>query len=69
MGKQGNTMEEYVDSVLIDMSKRQFKLFSDQGDERVVDCETYDQFMSVFKLVRDKVDEEMIFYTKPNVAA
>jgi|TARA_R100000005_G_C4892297_1_gene138522 hypothetical protein len=62
-------MEEYVDSVLIDMSKRQFKLFSDQGDERVVDCETYDQFMSVFKLVRDKVDEEMIFYTKPNVAA
>jgi hypothetical protein len=69
VGKQGNTMEEYVDSVLIDMSKRQFKLFSDQGDERVVDCETYDQFMSVFKLVRDKVDEEMIFYTKPNVAA
>ena len=62
-------MEEYVDSVLIDMSKRQFKLFSNQGDERVVDCETYDQFMSVFKLVRDKVDEEMIFYTKPNVAA
>lgn len=69
MGKQGNTMEEYVDSVLIDMSKRQFRLFSDQGDEKVVDCETYDQFMSVFKLVRDKVDEELIFYTKPNVAA
>lgn len=62
-------MEEYVDSVLIDMSKRQFRLFSDQGDEKVVDCETYDQFMSVFKLVRDKVDEELIFYTKPNVAA
>ena len=62
-------MEEYVDSVHIDMSKRQFRLFSDQGDEKVVDCETYDQFMSVFKLVRDKVDEELIFYTKPNVAA
>ena len=62
-------MEEYVDSVLIDMSKRQFKLFSSEGDEKVVDCETYDQFMRVFKLVRDRVDEEMIFYTKPNVAA
>ena len=62
-------MEEYVDSVLIDMSKRQFKLFSSDGDEKVVDCETYDQFMRVFKLVRDRVDEEMIFYTKPKVAA
>jgi len=69
VGKQGNTMEEFVNSVLIDMSKRQFTLFSTQGDEKVVECETYDQFMSVFKVVRDKVDEEMIFYTKPNVAA
>lgn len=62
-------MEECVNSVLIDMSKRQFKLFSSEGDEKVVECETYDQFMSVFRVVRDKVDEEMIFYTKPNVAA
>ncbi len=61
-------MEEYVDSVLIDMGKRQFKLFSSEGDKRTVDCETYDQFMNVFKLVRDSIDEDMIFYTKPNVA-
>jgi len=62
-------MEEYVNSVLINMSKRQFTLFSTQGNEKVVKCDTYDEFMNVFKVVRDKVDEEMIFYTKPNVAA
>jgi len=69
VGKPGNTMEEYINSVLIDMSKRHFTLFSTQGNEKVIECNTYDEFMNVFKVVRDKVDEEMIFYTKPNVAA
>ena len=62
-------MEEYIDSVVIDMSQRKFTLFSTEGSEKVVECESYDQFMNVFKVVRDKVDEEMIFYTKPVVAA
>ena len=62
-------MEEYVDSVIIDMSKREFKLFSSKGDERIIKCETYDQFLSVLKVIRDRLNEDMIFYTKPNVAA
>jgi len=39
------------------------------GDEKVVDCETYDEFMNVFIHVRDNVDEDMIFYKKPLVAS
>lgn len=39
------------------------------GDEKTVDCETYDEFMNVFIHVRDKVDEDMIFYKKPLVAS
>ncbi len=62
-------MEEYVNSVLIDMSTRKFTLFSSLGNEKVVNCDNYDEFMNVFKVVRDKIDEDMIFYTKPNVAA
>ncbi len=55
-------MEDYLDSVLIDMNQRQFKLFSTSGDEKVVPCETVEQFMSVLNVVRDQVDEENIFY-------
>jgi hypothetical protein len=55
-------MEDYLENVLIDMSKRQFKLFSMLGDEKLVSCDTTEQFMSVLNLVRDKVDEDRIFY-------
>jgi len=63
------TMQEFLESVLIDTNRRQFKLFSNMGDEKTVDCETYDEFMNVFIHVRDKVDEDMIFYKKPLVAS
>lgn len=32
------------------------------GDEKLVSCDTTEQFMSVLNLVRDKVDEDRIFY-------
>lgn len=62
-------MQEFLESVLIDTNKRQFKLFSNLGDEKIVDCETYDEFMNVLTHVRDNVDEDMIFYKKPLVAS
>ena len=62
-------MEKYVDSVLINLARREITLFSSEGDENVVDCETYDEFMAVFQLITDRIDEEQIFYTKPLVAA
>lgn len=62
-------MEENLESVLIDTQKKEFKLFSSHGNEKVVECETTDQFMNVLCFVRDSVDEDMIFYKKPVVAA
>jgi len=62
-------MEEYVNSVLINLARREITLFSSEGDEKVVDCDTYDEFMAVFQLITDRIDEEQIFYTKPLVAA
>jgi len=55
-------MEDYLENVLIDMSKKQFKLFSMLGDEKLVVCDTTEQFMSVLNVVRDKVDEDCIYY-------
>ena len=62
-------MEEYVDSVLINLARREIKLFSSEGDEKLIDCDTYDEFMAVYQLITDRIDEEQIFYTKPLVAA
>ena len=48
---------------VVDPVARKFYLYSEQGDERVVDCETVDQFMSVLELVRDKCGDDVLAYT------
>jgi hypothetical protein len=49
----------------VDPVKRKFYLYSEQGDEKVLDCETVDQFMSVLELCRAVLDEETLAYASP----
>ena len=44
--------DEYLTRCVVDPMNRKFFIYSSEGDERVVDCETIDQFMSVLDLVR-----------------
>ena len=44
--------EEYVQSVLVDVCSRSFKLFSNLGDEQQMSCDTPDQFMEVLSFVK-----------------
>jgi len=46
--------DEYLTRCVVDPVSRKFFLYSNEGEERVVDCETVDQFMAVLELVRDK---------------
>ena len=39
--------ETYVAGVVIDVCTRSFLLLSDEGDEKMVECETAEQFMNV----------------------
>jgi len=57
--------EEYLGRVVIDPSTRSFYLYSDLGDERVVNCETVDEFMSVLELVREITPEDVLAYANP----
>jgi len=57
-----NSTEEYLEKVIIDICAKTFTLHSDEGSIRVIDCETSEQFMSVFLLVRDRLEEEQIKY-------
>ena len=58
---QDNSLSRCV----VDPVARKFYLYSDQGDEKVVDCETMEQFMSVLELVRDRCPEEALAYADP----
>ena len=57
--------DDFLSRCVVDPEARKFYLYSEQGDERVVDCETVDQFMSVLELVRDKCGDDVLAYADP----
>ena len=57
--------EDFLSRCVVDPVARKFYLYSENGEERVVDCETIDQFMSVLELVRDTCDDDILAYADP----
>ena len=63
MGNQEKHMNEtYVAGVVIDVCTRSFLLLSDEGDEKMVECETAEQFMSVLEVCTDHLNDDQIEY-------
>ena len=57
--------EDFLSRCVVDPVARKFYLYSENGEERVVQCETIDQFMSVLELVRDTCDDDILAYADP----
>tara|TARA_B100002019_G_C20995087_1_gene462503 strand:+ start:358 stop:540 length:183 start_codon:yes stop_codon:yes gene_type:complete len=57
--------DDYLTRCVVDPVARKFYLYSEQGDEKVVECETVDQFMDVLELCRGVLDEETLAYANP----
>ena len=57
--------DEYLMKCVVDTAKRSFYLYSNEGDEKVVDCATTEEFMNVLKFVRETVDEDVLTYVNP----
>lgn len=57
--------EEYLSRCVVDPLKRTFYLYSNEGSERKVFCETVDQFMNVLEVVRSQVHEDFLSYSSP----
>ena len=57
--------DEYLTRCVVDPVSRKFFLYSNEGDERVVDCETVDQFMNMLRFVRDTASDEVLSYVNP----
>ena len=63
MGNQENHMNEtYVQGVVIDVCTRSFLLLSDEGDEKMVECDTAEQFMSVLEVCTSRLNDDQIEY-------
>ncbi len=56
---------EYLTRCVVDPVKRTVYLYSSEGSEKEVVCETVDEFMNVLEFVRATVDEETLSYTNP----
>ena len=54
--------ETYVAGVVIDVCTRSFLLLSDDGDEKMVECETAEQFMNVLEVCTDNLNDDQIEY-------
>ena len=56
--------ETFVKGVVVDVCSRSFLLLSDQGDEKFVQCDTAEQFMSVLDVCTEKLKEDQIEYAE-----
>jgi hypothetical protein len=57
--------DEYLTRCVVDPIKRTVYLFSSEGSEKQVECDTVEEFMNVLNFVRSTVDEDTLFYTNP----
>ena len=62
--------DAYLTRCVVNTTSRSFYLLSSDGSEKVVTCETPEQFMDVLKLCREvleDIDEDLLVYTEPAV--
>ena len=57
--------DEYLTRCVVDPIKRTVYLYSSEGDEKQVTCDTVEEFMSVLDFVRATVDAETLSYASP----
>ena len=57
--------DEYLTRCVVDPVKRTVYLYSNEGAEKQVTCDTVEEFMNVLEFVRATVDESTLTYANP----
>jgi len=57
--------EEYLTRCVVDTLKRTVYLYSNEGGEKKVSCDTVDELMNVLQYVRSTLEEDKLVYTGP----
>ena len=61
--------DDYLSRVVVDTSSRKFNLYSESGDEKVIECDTIAEFMGVLEFCREILDDDVLAYAGPLVAS
>ncbi len=62
--------DAYLTRCVVDTTARTFYLYSSDGTDKIVTCETSQQFMDVLRLCREvlpDIDDDLLVYTDPMV--
>ena len=62
-----NEDDEHLTRVVIDTCSRTFRLYSNEGETKVVECDNMEEFMNVLELVRAVVDDDVVAYSEVKV--
>jgi hypothetical protein len=57
--------DEYLSRCVVDPIKRTVYIYSSEGSEKQVTCETVEEFMNVLDFVRATLDEDTLSYASP----
>ena len=57
--------DEYLTRCVVDPIKRTVYLYSSEGSEKQVSCDTVEEFMNVLDFVRNTLDESTLSYASP----
>jgi hypothetical protein len=57
--------DEYLSRCVVDPLKRTVYLYSNEGAEKQVSCDTVDEFMNVLDFIRNTIDESTLSYANP----
>ena len=57
--------DEYLTRCVVDPVKRTIYIYSSEGSEKKVSCDTTDEFMNVLSFIRSTVDENILSYANP----
>ena len=60
--------DEYLTRVVIDTCARRFYMYSNEGETKVVDANSPQQFMDILEVVRAICEEDMLVYSDPVIA-
>ena len=58
-------IDEYLTRCVVDTLRRTITIYSSEGDEKIVTCDTVDEFMNVLNLVRETCPEDVLVYSDP----
>ena len=58
-------IDEYLTRCVVDTLRRTITIYSSEGDEKIVTCDTVDEFMNVLNMVRETCPEDVLVYSDP----